>query len=113
MRPRDQEETATDFGRFSEPALLVLVSLAGEPKHGYAMIEDIAAMTGARLGAGTLYGAIARLEAGGLIESLPPLPNEERRRPYRLTAAGARHLKIRLASLQKVARIGQTRLAGA
>jgi DNA-binding PadR family transcriptional regulator len=110
MRPRDQEDTATDFGRFSEPALLVLVSLAGEPKHGYAMIEDIAAMTGARLGAGTLYGAIARLEAGGLIELLP---GAERRRPYRLTAAGARHLKVRLAGLAKVTRIGQTRLAGA
>lgn len=110
MRSRDQEETATDFGRFSEPALLVLVSLAGEPKHGYAMIEDIAAMTGSRLGAGTLYGAIARLEAGGLIE---PVPGGERRRPYRLTAAGARQLKARLASLERVARIGQTRLAGA
>ena len=110
MRSREAEDQATDFGRFSEPALLVLVSLAGEPKHGYAMIEDIAAMTGARLGAGTLYGAIARLEAGGLIE---PLESEDRRHPYRITAAGARHLQARLASLEKVAHIGKTRLAGA
>jgi DNA-binding PadR family transcriptional regulator len=99
-----------DFGRFSEPALLILISLAGEPRHGYGMIDDIAAMTGTRLGAGTLYGAIARLEAAGMIE---PLPSEERRNPYRLTALGARHLRARLASLQAVARIGQRRLAGA
>jgi DNA-binding PadR family transcriptional regulator len=99
-----------DFGRFSEPALLVMVSLAGGAKHGYAMIEDIAAMTGARLGAGTLYGAIARLEVNGLIE---PLPSEERRKPYRLTAAGARHLKARLANLETLTRQGQRRLVRA
>lgn len=99
-----------DFGRFSEPALLILISLAGEPRHGYAMIDDIAAMTGARLGAGTLYGAIARLEASGMIESLP---TEQRRNPYRLTERGARHLRARLASLEAVAKIGQRRLARA
>jgi DNA-binding PadR family transcriptional regulator len=104
------QETSIDFGRFSEPALLVLVSLAEEPKHGYAMIEDIATVTGARLGAGTLYGAIARLETGGLIEALPSV---DRRRPYRITAAGVRHLEARLANLRAVARLGQQRLARA
>jgi DNA-binding PadR family transcriptional regulator len=99
-----------DFGRFSEPALFVLVSLADQPRHGYAMIDDIESWTGERLGAGTLYGAIARLEESGLIE---PLPSEDRRRPYRITAAGARHLKARLASLQALARLGQQRLARA
>ena len=99
-----------DFGRFSEPALLVLVSLADAPKHGYAMIDDIEEITGARLGAGTLYGAIARLESGGLIEAMP---SEDRRRPYRITAAGTRHLEARLASLRAVARLGQQRLARA
>jgi DNA-binding PadR family transcriptional regulator len=105
-----RQAASDDFGRFSEPALLVLVSLAGEPRHGYAMIEDIAAMTGTRLGAGTLYGALARLEAAGMIE---PLPSEQRRNPYRLTALGARHLRARLAMLQAVTRVGQRRLAGA
>ena len=64
-----------------DAALLILTSLAGGAKHGYAMIEDIRLITGARLGPGTLYGAIARLEAEGLIESLP---SSDRRRPYEI-----------------------------
>src|SRR6185312_7848248 len=59
-------------GHYSDPPLLVLASLAGGPKHGHAMIEDIAAMCGTRLGPGTLYGAISRLESQGLIAPLPP-----------------------------------------
>ena len=43
-----------EFGRFSEPALLILISLADGPKHGYAMVEDIAGVAGVRLGPGTL-----------------------------------------------------------
>lgn len=99
-----------DLGRFSEPALLILISLADGPKHGYAMIEDIAAISGQRLGPGTLYGAIARLEAKTWIE---PLPADDRRRPYKLTAAGHRVLKHRLVSLRTMTRIGHARLADA
>ena len=47
-----------DLGRFSEPALLILISLAGGPKHGYAMTDDIEQMTGERLGPGPLYDAL-------------------------------------------------------
>lgn len=98
----------SDLGRFSDPSLLILASLAGGAKHGYAMIEDIHALSGARLGPGTLYGALARLETRGLIE---PLPAEERRRPYRLTALGATALHEQLASLEHFARVGLGRLA--
>jgi DNA-binding PadR family transcriptional regulator len=99
-----------EFGRFSEPALLILISLADGPKHGYAMTEDIAGVAGVRLGPGTLYGAIARLEARGFIEALD---SDDRRNPYRITAAGEKALRARLAALQSVARIGQRRLASA
>lgn len=99
-----------DFGRFSEPALLILVSLAEGPKHGYSMTEDIAALAGVRLGPGTLYGALARLETRGLIE---PLASEDRRNPYRLTGVGERALRARLAAMQAITRIGQRRLANA
>ncbi len=58
--------------RYSDPPLLVLASLADGPKHGYAMIEDIERMCGTRLGPGTLYGAITRLERQSLIEPLAP-----------------------------------------
>ena len=97
----------TDLGRFSEPALLILVSLAEGPKHGYAMTQDIEAVSGQRLGPGTLYGAIARLEARKWIE---PLPAEDRRRPYRLTGAGQKVLRARLESLRAVAKVGHSRL---
>ena len=80
MKKSDQ---LAGLGRFSEPALLILISLADGPKHGYAMTQDIEAVSGQNLGPGTLYGAITRLEERGWIEPLPP---EDRRRPYRLTA---------------------------
>jgi DNA-binding PadR family transcriptional regulator len=98
----------SDLGRFSDPSLLILASLAGGPKHGYAMIEDIAEVGGVRLGPGTLYGALARLEQRGLIEALPA---EERRRPYQITGLGAAVLREQLTQLERFAAIGLRRLA--
>jgi len=71
------------------------------------MIEDIAGICGTRLGPGTLYGAIARLEQLGWIEPLPP---EERRRPYRITGEGLRVLRAKLTTLQQFAKTGLGRL---
>ena len=98
-----------DLGRFAEPSLLILVSLSDRPKHGYAIMEDLEAISATRVGPGTLYAALARLETRGLIESLPP---EERRRPYKLTGLGAITLKAQLEGLQGFARIGLRRLEG-
>jgi DNA-binding PadR family transcriptional regulator len=95
------------LGRYSDPPLLVLTSLADGPKHGHAMIQDIVRMSGTRLGPGTLYGAIARLEREKLIE---PLPVEERRQPYRLTAKGLRVLRAKLATLSDFASAGLRKL---
>ena len=61
MRKADIDKELDDFGRFTEPALLILISLADGPKHGYAMIDDIATVADVRFGPGTLYGAITRL----------------------------------------------------
>jgi len=97
-----------DLGRFSDPAVLILVSLADGPKHGYAMMDDIAALTGVRLGAGTLYGALARLEQRGWIE---PLAAVDRRRPYRLTDQGTAVLRAQLHDLRDIASAGLRRLA--
>jgi DNA-binding PadR family transcriptional regulator len=110
IRKTKDDAELDDFGRFSEPALLILVSLAEGPRHGYSMTEDIEAIADVRLGPGTLYGALARLEARGLIE---PLKSEDRRNPYRLTALGERALRARLDSMMAVARTGQRRLANA
>lgn len=92
---------------YSDPPMLVLASLADGPKHGHAMIEDIVRLCGTRLGPGTLYGAIARLEQQGWIA---PLPHEERRRPYRITADGQRVLRARLTTLQQFSKAGLRRL---
>jgi DNA-binding PadR family transcriptional regulator len=94
----------------SDPSLLVLASLAGGEKHGYAMVADIEEMAGVHLGPGTLYGALSRLESDGLIEAVEPAG---RRRPYRLTAAGSEALERRLQSVARVAETGLTRLRAA
>ncbi len=99
-----------EFGRLSDPPLLIMASLAGGAKHGYAMMQDIRQFSGQRLEPGTLYGALARLEARGWIE---PLPSDERRRPYRLTAAGAAALAEQLRQMERVAAAGLRRLAEA
>jgi DNA-binding PadR family transcriptional regulator len=96
-----------ELGLYSDPPLFVLVSLIDGPKHGHAMIEDILHLSGARLGPGTLYGAIARLENQGWIE---PLPAEERRQPYRLTSKGLRILRAKLSTLQHFTKAGLRRL---
>ena len=100
----------SDLGRFSDPSLLILSSLASGAKHGYAMMEDIRDFSGTQLEPGTLYGALARLERRGWVE---PLPAQERRRPYRLTAAGVAVLREQLASMQRVVATGLGRLATA
>src|SRR5688572_11746460 len=103
--PRSTHDSLDDLGRFSEPALLILISLADGAKHGYAMTDDIEAIAGQRLGPGTLYGALARLEDRAWIEALPP---RERRRPYRLTKIGKAVLARRLESLRAVADVGRS-----
>ena len=75
--------------RNNDPTVLILTSLAAEPKHGHALALDIEAFAGVRLGPGSLYGAITRMEEQGLIEALPA---DDRRRPYRITAAGQAEL---------------------
>jgi DNA-binding PadR family transcriptional regulator len=97
----------TEFGRFAEPSLYILLSLSDGPKHGYAIMTDVEKISGIPLGPGTLYGALARLERRGLIEALEP---EQRRRPYRLTALGASTLKAQLDGLAGFARAGLERL---
>ncbi|MBA2273550.1 MAG: helix-turn-helix transcriptional regulator [Actinobacteria bacterium] len=99
--------TLSQLGRFLEPALLILVSLAGRPKHGYAIMEEIEGRWDVRLGPGTLYAALARLEKRGLVE---PLDTDDRKRPYRLTPAGSEALATQLGQLKEVAATGLQRL---
>jgi DNA-binding PadR family transcriptional regulator len=96
------------MGRWADPPLLVLASLADEPKHGYAITQDVAETMGVRLSAGTLYAVIARLESRGLIEAME---SEDRRRPYRITMAGAQALVQQSERMSRVASLARMRLS--
>jgi DNA-binding PadR family transcriptional regulator len=91
----------------SDPTILILASLAEGEKHGSAIMEDIQAFAGIRLGPGTLYGAITRLEERGWIRAVK---SESRRQPYRITPQGGEYLKEQLGTLDQVVRIGNKRL---
>jgi DNA-binding PadR family transcriptional regulator len=97
-------------GRVNDPPTLILASLASGMKHGYALLLDIEGFAGVRLGPGTLYGAIGRLEQRGLIE---PAEAVGRARPYRLTDAGREQLEAELASMRTIVEVGTARLARA
>jgi DNA-binding PadR family transcriptional regulator len=96
-----------ELGRFAEPAVLVLVSLADGPRHGYAIMADVDQFSGMSMGPGTLYAVLARLERAGLIEAMPA---DDRRRPYRLTAAGSAALAERLGEMDRFVKAGRARL---
>ena len=91
----------------------ILMALAEDDRHGYAIIQDVAARTGGelKLSAGTLYRSIQRMLEQGLIvetrERPAPEDDDERRRYYRITAYGtsvARAEARRLTQLVKLAR---------
>ena len=108
MARQDDAVDLEGFGRFSEPALLILVSLASGPRHGYAIIQHVLEISGGRvrLPVGTLYGSLDRLAEQDLIE----LDHEETvagrpRRYFRLTGDGRQAVVAEAARMQKAARL--------
>lgn len=83
------------------------MSLATGDKHGHALMKDVEQFAGVRLGPGTLYKALGRLEADGLIVPLPP---EDRRRPYAMTPHGHEALSVALDQLGRIVGEGRRRL---
>ena len=104
----DNRNPLEGLGRNAGAAILILSSLAGGEKHGYALVKDVDQFAGVHLAPGTLYEALARLEGQGLILALE---SNDRRRPYRLTSDGATILSDYLAAQQRVIKVGQARLA--
>jgi DNA-binding PadR family transcriptional regulator len=107
MPRRSQAERKELRSRSNDPPTLILISLAGGPKHGHALLKDIEEFANVKLGPGALYGAITRLEERGLIE---PLGSDERRRPYQITAVGSQRLTESVAQMRALAQTGHARL---
>jgi DNA-binding PadR family transcriptional regulator len=96
----------------SEPVLLVLLSLAEHPRHGYSILKDIESMSGGRvlLSTGTLYGALQRLLGDGWIERVPEDDTPRDRRTYRLTARGRRNLQIEIERMRHLTKVAALRI---
>jgi DNA-binding PadR family transcriptional regulator len=93
--------------RLSLTEILILVSLLDGPKHGYAIANDLEALSGRRPGPGTLYGAITRMEEKGLIVQKA---SDDRRKPYALSRPGRQQAQEEVARLEELAREGRRRL---
>jgi len=100
-----------------QPAVFhILVALAEGDRHGYSIMQDVAARTDGklRMSPGTLYGSIKRMLADGLIIEVEERPDpdnhDERRRYYRLTPFGRQVAAADAARLQKV--LNQARASG-
>ncbi len=93
----------------SEPVFLILVSLADKPRHGYALMKDIEALSEGRvrLSTGTLYGAIRRLLEDGWIERFAQKDTSRDKQAYRLTAAGRGQLKAEAARMKQLTRAAE------
>jgi hypothetical protein len=83
----------------TDPIILVLTSFAAGEMHGYAIMEDVERFSGVKLGPGTLYGAITRMEERGLIS---PVASADRRQPYRITPLGLARLQEAVAAMDRV-----------
>ncbi len=97
----------------SEPVLLILLSLAGQPRHGYAILQDTAKMSDGRvrLSTGTLYGALGRLLEEGWIERFEEEDNSRGKQAYRLTSLGHRNLQQEVSRMKQLTRLASLRVA--
>jgi DNA-binding PadR family transcriptional regulator len=97
----------------SEPVLLVLLSLAEQPRHGYSILKDVESMSGGRvlLSTGTLYGALQRLLYNGWIERVEEDSTPRDRRTYRLTSRGRRNLQTEIERMRHLTKVAALRLA--
>jgi DNA-binding PadR family transcriptional regulator len=105
MRSRANGEAG--LGKNPTVSSLILSSLAGGEKHGYALVKDVEAFSGLRVPPGTLYEALERLQTAGLIEAVE---SDDRRRPYRLTSVGAEALTEHLRTQSQIVETGLQRL---
>jgi len=97
----------------TEPVLLVLLSLAEQPRHGYAILKDVEQVSRGRvkLSTGTLYGALRRLLDDEWIERIEEDESPRDRRAYRLTSRGRRNLQLEVQRLKHITKLAAFRIA--
>src|SRR6266567_6458366 len=100
------------------PVFHILLALAGEERHGYGIMQDVAGQTGdaLQLGPGTLYGCLKRMLAAGLVEESDERPDpaldDERRRYYRMTSLGKKVVRAEAQRLAGAVMAARAKLAG-
>jgi DNA-binding PadR family transcriptional regulator len=100
------------------PVFHILLALADEERHGYGIMQDVAAQTGntLQLGPGTLYGCLKRMLAAGLVEESDERPDptldDERRRYYRMTSLGKRVVRAEAERMAGAVTTARAKLAG-
>lgn len=97
----------------TEPVLLILFSLADQPRHGYSILKDVEKMSDGRvvLSTGTLYGALRRLLDDAWIERIAEKNTPRGRQAYRLTAFGRKSLQMEVGRLKHLTRLASLRVA--
>lgn len=101
-----------DFLPLTEPVLLILLSLAGQPRHGYSILKDVEQMSDGRvvLSTGTLYGALRRLLDEQWIERVKEQERPRGRQAYRLTSRGRRNLQLEVSRMKNLTRLANSRI---
>jgi len=107
-----EERHEADGKPLSEPVLLILASLAAGPRHGYALMKDIEAISNGRvrMSTGTLYGALRRLLEEQWIERFEQEDTSREKQAYRLTAEGRRQLEFEVERMKQLTRAASARL---
>ena len=97
----------------TEPVLLILLSLADQPRHGYSILKDVEEMSEGRvrLSTGTLYGALRRLLEEAWIQRIEDEDESRGRQVYRLTAAGRKNLQLEVNRMKQITRLASLRVA--
>ncbi|HUE86154.1 MAG TPA: helix-turn-helix transcriptional regulator [Vicinamibacterales bacterium] len=111
MADRPRSDLAERHLPLSEPVFQILLSLADQELHGYAIIQDVRARTGGdvELTASTLYAAVKRLLDAELIEEIKTRqPDDDaRRRYYRITPLGLEVARLEAARLERTVRMAR------
>jgi DNA-binding PadR family transcriptional regulator len=111
MRHVISQPDVTETKPLTEPVLLILLSLADKPRHGYALMKDIEALSNGRvrLSTGTLYGALRRLLEAMWIERVKQEDTSREKQAYGLTSAGRRQLQLELDRMKQLTRAATAR----